>query len=287
MSRGIRLSQNYTRSVVPGRSLSEEIQRLRTENARLQERVTAFERSRWWRLHPRLAWRRATKVSRPRAARSTPSVSPDRQRAPDPVVERFRTEVMARGSFTQDWFTTAVPGWHAMVAELEGRQVRILEIGSFEGLSACYLLWRLPDARLTCLDTFAGSHEHDYLELEAGRLEAAFDRNVALVDARRVRKIVGDSKRAMLDLLLEAAGFELIYVDGSHAGLDVIVDAALSWQLLEIGGIVVFDDYAWTALGTDPLSRPGPAIDAFLHLIEGKYEVVLDGHQLGLRKLSE
>jgi predicted O-methyltransferase YrrM len=98
--------------------------------------------------------------------------------------------------------------------------------------------------------------------------------------------VVGDSKRVLLDFVEEGAEFELVYVDGSHAGLDVMVDAALSWQVLTPGGFVVFDDYTWAVLGADPLLRPGPAIDAFLRLVDGKHEVVLRGSQLGLRKTS-
>ena len=116
---------------------------------------------------------------------------------------------------------------------LEGRSARVLEIGSFEGLSACYLLWRLPDSHVTCVDTFAGSPEHVAGEhLPAGRLDEVFDANVALVDASRVRKLVGDSKHVVADLRATGARFEFVYVDGSHLALDVFVDAALSWQVL-------------------------------------------------------
>jgi predicted O-methyltransferase YrrM len=36
--------------------------------------------------------------------------------------------------------------------------------------------------------------------------------------------------------------FDLIYVDGSHHTDDVIVDAIKSFELLKIGGIIIFDD---------------------------------------------
>jgi hypothetical protein len=86
------------------------------------------------------------------------------------------------------------------------------------------------------------------------------------------------------DLVAENGMFELIYVDDSHLGLDVLADAALSWQLLAPRGVLVFDDYRWAELGDDPLLRPGPAIDAFRRLIDGKHEMILDGHQLVLRE---
>ena len=161
----------------------------------------------------------------------------------------------------------------------------MLEIGSFEGLSTCYFLWRLRSAQLTCVDTFEGSP--GLPSDDRAGLEEAFDRNVELVDASRVRKLVGDSRRVLLDLADEASRFDLVYVDGSHRGLDVLVDAALSWRLLEVGGVVVFDDYGWALLGDDPLLRPGPAIDAFVSLVSVHGEVVYHDRQVALRKVSD
>ncbi len=88
-----------------------------------------------------------------------------------------------------------------------------------------------------------------------------------------------------MDLLVDAERFDLVYVDGSHLGLDVVVDAALSWQLLEWEGALIFDDYQWAQIGTSPLLRPGPAIDAFLALVEGNHELVFSDYQLAVRKI--
>lgn len=201
----------------------------------------------------------------------------------DPSLASFHTEVFARGSFSDDWVTTRFAKWRPVLDELEGRPTRILEIGSYEGLSACFLLWRLPLAHITCVDTFGGIPEH--AGLPAADLERAFDANVALVDASRVRKLVGDSKRRLLELSDEEARFDLVYVDGSHLGLDVLVDAALSWELLAPSGVIVFDDYRWTYLGDDPLLRPGKAIDAFCAVVERKHEVLFADDQIALQRL--
>jgi SAM-dependent methyltransferase len=262
-------------------ALLSEYEQLRRENSLLRERVDAFERSRWWRLHPRfLLGRRERDVEPVSASAETAPVRPE---GADNVVERFGAEVVANGSFSQDWFTYTLPSLDPVVAPFTGRRAQILEIGSFEGLSTCFFLWRLRDAHVTCVDTFALSIEHAGLT-PTEPVESTFDRNVALVDGSRVRKLVGDSRRTLLDLLDEAAGFDLIYVDGSHLALDVVIDGALSWRLLRPGGTLVFDDYDWKAVGEDRLLRPGPAIDAVLGLLEGKYELLFKGAQLAIRK---
>jgi len=270
--------------------VTRENQRLYKEAALLRERVAALERSRWWRLHPRFLSRRLLSVfdrgktpTQPNApaARVVSAIAEG-----EPLVGRFREEVAARGTFTEDWFYPHAAEWEPILRELTGREVNLLEIGSYEGLCSCYLLWRLPDAHLTCVDTFEGSPENVAYGAKVSGLEERFDRNVALVDSSRVRKLRGDSRRVVLDLAEEGSQFDLVYVDGSHLALDVLVDASLSWPLLVPGGIVIFDDYGWSLLGGDALLRPGPAVDSFLSLVEGHSEVLFKKSQVAVRKTA-
>ena len=258
------------------------------ENQQLRERVQAVEASRWWRLNPRSRLERFM-AARRRFSPRKPAVAhaPRAQDADDDEWVRFRREVYERGAFTKDWFRHNLLAWRPLMEELSGRSARILEIGSFEGLSACYVLWRLRDAHVTCIDTFKGSPENVAdVDLSAASLEAAFDANVALVDGSRVRKLVGDSKHVLTELLDEGAPFDLAYVDGSHLALDVLVDAALCWRILAPGGVLVFDDYEWSVLGDDRLLSPAAAADAFLTVVDGRYELVSSGRQLIVRKTA-
>ena len=267
--------------------LLRENRRLKTELRRRE----AIASSRWWRLHPRLNLQRLRAVLRgppaPPPAAPTPREPAMPKPAPSDLVGRFRLDVVEHGAFSHDWFTGHIASWEPMMQALEGRAARVLEIGAFEGLSACFVLWRLTDAHVTAVDTFAGSAEQVARGLlPDSSLEEAFEANVSSVDATRARKLVGDSKRVLLDLHAEHARFDFVYIDGSHLALDVLIDAALSWSLLSVDGFLVFDDYGWSAVGPDPLLRPGPAIDAFLDLVDGKYELVSRRTQLTLRKTS-
>ena len=69
------------------------------------------------------------------------------------------------------------------------------------------------------------------------------------------------------------------HVDGSHQAADVLLDAVLSFQLLRLGGLLIFDDYLWSMepVGTqDPLNMPKPAIDAFFNIYQRKMRIVAD-----------
>ena len=260
--------------------------RLNNELKELRARVAAFESSRWWRLHPRFMLARLrVRVSRKQnKALAAPSGHTPTTDEVDALTRRFQDEVLARGNFTQDWFTMHIPTWEPLVRELEGRRSRILELGSFEGLSACFVLWRLPDAHVTCIDTFSGLPEHPAYGIETSRLEDVFDDNVALLDGSRVRKLRGTTRSVLPDLVDGGETFDLVYVDASHRVLDVLVDAALSWRLLAPSGIAIFDDYGSVPLGKDPMHHPTPAIDAFLEVVAREVEIVDDRRQLVARK---
>ena len=270
--------------------LATENRRLLREVKDLRARVTAVESSRWWRVHPRLLVRRIRasfarpNEHQPLEASATPEPS---SASKDGSLARFREEVVARGSFRSDMVSGRFPTWEPYLRELEGRAARILEIGSFEGMSACYFLWRLRDARLTCIDTFTGGASFAARDTDLSGIEAAFDRNVALVDGGRVRKLVGRSVDHLVELVREGAQFDLVFVDGSDLALDVLVDAALSWQLLAPGGLMIFDNYLWRSpLGEDPLFHPTPAIDAFVELIGNHCDVLVKDSQVILRRAA-
>ena len=57
--------------------------------------------------------------------------------------------------FTVDWFTGYIPAWKNVFAATKVPE-NILEIGSFEGRSTCWLLEN-TQAHVTCVDTWEGS----------------------------------------------------------------------------------------------------------------------------------
>ena len=76
--------------------------------------------------------------------------------------------------------------------------------------------------------------------------------------------------------------FDVIYVDGSHHCNDVVVDAVKSFELLKIGGIMIFDDYLWQYYSKD-IDNPAAAINVFLKLKQDSYKVVRVYYQLRVK----
>ena len=80
--------------------------------------------------------------------------------------------------------------------------------------------------------------------------------------------------------------YDIVYIDASHKAKDVMVDTVLSWEMLKIGGIMMFDDYEW-GFPTERYNKPKTALDGFLAAYESKYEIIQKKYQLHIRKISE
>jgi len=190
--------------------------------------------------------------------------------------------------FTHDYFSANIAAWQSWFAEhITAAPIAVLEIGSWQGGSACWLLDKViapRGGRLTCIDTFGGSSEHAGMDaVTPGALEAVFDANIARTGhAPLVRKLVGFSQSVLPRLHGES--FDFIYIDGAHEAKFVIQDAVLSWNLLRAGGFLLFDDLPF-AFAATPEQDTHQAIDFFLSVFREDVEVIARGHQLLLRRI--
>lgn len=174
--------------------------------------------------------------------------------------------------FTQNWFLHNAKYWNLLFQSLawDSKQPKsILEIGSFEGQSTCWMLENLidcKDSRIFCLDTFKGGEEHQTEEYNLESLFNRFMHNINVTGKKNcVNVLIGDSKYSLSHLISKKIYFDFIYVDGSHRAKDVLADAVLSWILLKKGGLMVFDDYLWNVFERDIKSAPKMAIDSFVN----------------------
>ena len=204
--------------------------------------------------------------------------------------------------FTTNWSSVVRPVWDNLIPREDPKKV--LEIGSFEGASACYLIEKIgakQPLELHCIDTWEGGREHqagELFEASMSDVERRFNRNVEIAQTRatlpadlHIHKATSDLALAQLIAAGKASYFDFIYVDGSHQDPDVLVDAVLSFKLLRVGGVLVFDDYLWNEVlpyGVDPIRSPKIAIDAFCNIFCRKVKIIPGGGvQLYARKTAE
>lgn len=188
--------------------------------------------------------------------------------------------------FQTDWFTSTEHEWSTNLHDLRGKpNLNFLEIGSFEGRSAIWLLENIlthAESHLTCVDTWEGSVEHKGTNLDLATIESNFDHNIqASGFSPKVTKMKAFSHAALRQLPFSS--FDFIYIDGSHKASNVLEDVVLSWRLLKTGGIVIFDDYVWEPQYSE-LESPKIAVDSFLRCYADALSVVKIGSQVTIKK---
>lgn len=201
--------------------------------------------------------------------------------------------------FLTDWLTPHIPSWERALAHLKEKpDLHFLEIGSFDGRSACWLLQNIlthPTSTLTCVDPFEPFNFRAYQPVwpppmenplpDLVYIEELFDRNIGCIGAtEKVIKRRGQSSVVLRSLPLQS--YDGIYIDGSHYTHDVLRDTVLSWDLIKTGGILIFDDYLLLSF-TLPYYTPRMAIDAFMACFSGAYEVISRNWQIILRKTAK
>lgn len=172
-------------------------------------------------------------------------------------------------NFTQDWFTHNIPNFEKCMAAVPEKK-NFLEIGSYEGMSACWLLANGLDkgGYITCIDPFYND------------MRSVFENNVR--EATRLNQVVSifqmTSYRALAELIGIKQTYDFIYIDGVHSPDGALTDACMSWGLLKQGGVMLFDDYLY------PEEPTKLGIDAFLAAFEGKYDIIVNNYQLAVKK---
>jgi predicted O-methyltransferase YrrM len=201
---------------------------------------------------------------------------------------------MSNLNFTNNWFeASAKMAWDQIIPNLKPQ--KILEVGCFEGAATCYLIERLSNQyiEIHCIDTWGGGIEHqkgNNCEHNMDKVKERFDSNIALVTNNNVDLHIhhGFSDVEMSKLLSGNYKnyFDFVYIDGSHEAPDVLCDAVLGFRLLNIGGIMIFDDYFWHYQDKNLYKCPKQAIDSFVNLYWQKLEITATPAQLMIRKIS-
>jgi predicted O-methyltransferase YrrM len=177
-------------------------------------------------------------------------------------------------TFSSDWMSANLPDWYRVRDMLRPRSY--LEVGSFEGRSACEIINTFDSVEeVTCIDAWEPYGELGHV-VDMKGVEQRFHDNVQEAVRFRaakgmpmnVERLKGRSFDALTHLITvrnKAEHFDLVYIDGSHKPEDALMDMMLTIRLVKVGGVMIVDDYLWDVdrEGNDLLDTPRIAIDAF------------------------
>jgi len=188
--------------------------------------------------------------------------------------------------FTNDWFEAQRPIHEKFLGAIDysNNPIKILEIGAHEGRSSVFFSDFLvhKDSSLTCIDPFLPEDTTSPVNSNTFEL---YKYNIKLTGKESQINLQKDySFNVLTKMYIENQKFDYILIDGSHLTKDVIQDAILSFEILNPGGIIFFDDY----LGGDDVNSikfPKTGIDSFVNCFRDKIEILYSGYHYVVKKL--
>ena len=143
-------------------------------------------------------------------------------------------------NFSEKWFLNNFNIFHYFLPSDLDKKFSYLEIGSFEGLSALNILYHYKNAKVTTIDLWGDCNTNsEPLKVDFKEIEKKFDKNLENYNFIKIKK---DSVIALREILRTKISFDMIYIDGSHNGEDILSDAIESYKLLSSDGLIIFDD---------------------------------------------
>lgn len=199
---------------------------------------------------------------------------------------------MSKFKYTVNWFTEVNQLADILKNNNPKDELHFMEIGSYEGRSTTWFLQNFmknEKSTITCLDPWLPYSQVDNKDVEfnLNGVKNTFLHNIkATGQDKQVRIKEGFSNTSLFDKEVRDRQYDLIFIDGNHTSKFVLEDAVLSWGLLKVGGIMVFDDYKWR-LDERITLRPKMAADNFVQAYGDYLKVVYNGYRLGVQKIKE
>jgi predicted O-methyltransferase YrrM len=180
--------------------------------------------------------------------------------------------------FTNSWFAFSELKNFAEKFIDSTKPNKILEIGSHEGASSCFLSDHFlshPDSSLTCVDPFDTS---DSTSPVTDGTMTMFLHNLRLSSGYSKTKHIRAYSSDFYTNNTQT--FTFIYIDGSHKLEDITVDFNNCLRIIEDGGIIWMDDYLGgeSHMIRDHINQLYQANANTLEIIHSGYQIAFRAH---------
>ena len=162
--------------------------------------------------------------------------------------------------FDDDWLTYKTNIMLNIFDNFNFNPKNILEIGVHEGFSTVFFQYVFSNFETNVVDIFPND------------TRKKFEKNINKIKSKKIDIFETTSHNFLVN---NKKKYDLIFVDGAHGYLDVIVDLFYSYQSLNINGILLIDDYDWKEKSKDRSVRL--AVNNFLDIVENTYDTIHHG----------
>ena len=185
--------------------------------------------------------------------------------------------------YTQTWFLGSEIR-KILLRFVENNKVnKILEIGCFEGLSACFFSDNIMDHEQSTLDCV---DPHFPTGTVKGITSKCIDQNTIKLfkentsNSKNSSKITYHNETSDDFFSKNQKKYNFIYIDGCHEDDYIIRDMENSFRCLEKDGIMWMDDYR----GNNNRGKISQVMDKVLEKYAGQYKLLYKRYQLAIQK---
>ena len=196
-------------------------------------------------------------------------------------LKRLHQKYLETKRTSTDYFSINAYYWDLIINK-NFKEFSYLEIGSWEGNSASYILKNFKTKKVFCVDVWDTNNDSPKEE-ERSRFKNFIFNLKEFKERFSFFKGTSDEFFKNNEQL-----FDVIYIDGWHEAPQVYKDINNSWDSLNVNGIIICDDYFYGDIkDTHNKNLPANAINKFLLEKENKLKVIcVNNTQIFLMKIS-
>ena len=182
---------------------------------------------------------------------------------------------------TSDYFSLNAYYWDLIINK-NFNTFSYLEIGSWEGNSALYILENFKTKKVVCVDIW-DLYKDSYKNENFKRFENFQSNLLSYKDRYSFFKNTSD-----IFFQDNNEKFDIIYIDGWHEAPQVYKDICNSWNCLNKDGIIICDDYFYGDIKSNlNTNLPADSINRFIQENENKVKVLnVNNTQVFIKKLK-
>ena len=169
--------------------------------------------------------------------------------------KKMHMEYLKSKNITTDYFSINTFYWK-QILKIIPRDFKYLEIGSWEGNSALFILTNFNVKNVVCVDIW---EDINFKDIQKSNYEN-YKKNIEEF-LNKVKTYKGTSDSFFLN---QKENFDVIYIDGSHETDQVYKDIKNSWKVLNNKGVLICDDYFYGDIYKNPNNVPSIAINKFI-----------------------
>ena len=195
-------------------------------------------------------------------------------------LKRLHQKYLETKRTSTDYFSINAYYWDLIISK-NFKEFSYLEIGSWEGNSASYILKNFKTKKVFCVDVWDTNNDSPKEE-ERSRFKNFIFNLKEFKERFSFFKGTSDEFFKNND-----QKFDVIYVDGWHEANQVYKDIDNSWNCLNVNGIIICDDYFYGDIKNNLVNNlPANAINKFLFENKNKLKVIcVNNAQIFFKKM--